>query len=159
MQLLYFITTVTSQVHSARHHKRAGYSTLPRVVQEIASLSTVLLVVFWTNLHVGPHSCKTEKLFIICNDGIEKIIWLSFNTGQSNPPHPPSTPSREECRVDSTVRLEQFMNIIHFHEIYDRQRLFIYNFLNSLCVELISEKNSELGAIDFMNFSMLENFQ
>ena len=26
MQLLYFITTVTSQVHSARHHQRAGYS-------------------------------------------------------------------------------------------------------------------------------------
>ena len=24
MQLLYFITTVTSQVHSARHHQRAG---------------------------------------------------------------------------------------------------------------------------------------
>ena len=29
MQLLYFITTVTSQVHSARHHQRAGYSALP----------------------------------------------------------------------------------------------------------------------------------
>ena len=28
MQLLYFITTVTSQVHSARHHQRAGYSAL-----------------------------------------------------------------------------------------------------------------------------------
>ena len=28
MQLLYFITTVTSQVHTARHHQRAGYSTL-----------------------------------------------------------------------------------------------------------------------------------
>ena len=26
MQLLYFITTVTSQIHSARHHQRAGYS-------------------------------------------------------------------------------------------------------------------------------------
>ena len=26
MKLLYFITTVTSQVHSARHHQRAGYS-------------------------------------------------------------------------------------------------------------------------------------
>ena len=25
MQLLYFITTVTSQVHSARHDQRAGY--------------------------------------------------------------------------------------------------------------------------------------
>ena len=31
MQLLYFITTVTSQVHSARHHQRAGYSALPSV--------------------------------------------------------------------------------------------------------------------------------
>ena len=29
MQLLYFITTVTSQVHSARHHQRVGYSALP----------------------------------------------------------------------------------------------------------------------------------
>ena len=28
MQLLYFITTVTSQVHSARHHQRAGFSKL-----------------------------------------------------------------------------------------------------------------------------------
>ena len=28
MQLLYFITTVTSQVHSARHHQHAGYSAL-----------------------------------------------------------------------------------------------------------------------------------
>ena len=31
MQLLYFITTVTSQVHSARHHQRVGYSALPSV--------------------------------------------------------------------------------------------------------------------------------
>ena len=31
MQLLYFITTVTSQVLSARHHQRAGYSALPSV--------------------------------------------------------------------------------------------------------------------------------
>ena len=31
MQLLYFITTVTSQVHSARYHQRAGYSALPNV--------------------------------------------------------------------------------------------------------------------------------
>ena len=31
MQLLYFITTVTSQVHSARHHQCAGYSALPSV--------------------------------------------------------------------------------------------------------------------------------
>ena len=31
MQLLHFITTVTSQVHSARHHQRAGYSALPSV--------------------------------------------------------------------------------------------------------------------------------
>ena len=31
MQLLYFITTVTSQVHSARYHQRAGYSALPSV--------------------------------------------------------------------------------------------------------------------------------
>ena len=28
MQLLYFITTVTSQVHSARHNQHAGYSAL-----------------------------------------------------------------------------------------------------------------------------------
>ena len=32
MQLLYFITTATSQVHSARHHQRAGYSALPSVL-------------------------------------------------------------------------------------------------------------------------------
>ena len=31
MQLLYFITAVTSQVHSARHHQCAGYSVLPSV--------------------------------------------------------------------------------------------------------------------------------
>ena len=31
MQLLYFITSVTSQVHSARHHQRAGYSALPSI--------------------------------------------------------------------------------------------------------------------------------
>ena len=31
MQLLYFTTTVTSQVHSVRHHQRAGYNTLPSV--------------------------------------------------------------------------------------------------------------------------------
>ena len=31
MQLLYFITTVTGQVHSARHHQRAGYSALPSI--------------------------------------------------------------------------------------------------------------------------------
>ena len=31
MQLLYFITTVTSQFHSARHHQRAGYSALRSV--------------------------------------------------------------------------------------------------------------------------------
>ena len=31
MQLLYFITTVTSQVNSARHHQRAGYSALPSI--------------------------------------------------------------------------------------------------------------------------------
>ena len=31
MQLFYFITTVTSQVQSARHHQRAGYSALPSV--------------------------------------------------------------------------------------------------------------------------------
>ena len=31
MQLLYFITTVTSQVYSARHHQHAGYSALPSV--------------------------------------------------------------------------------------------------------------------------------
>ena len=30
--LLYFITTVTSQIHSARHHQRAGYSALPSVL-------------------------------------------------------------------------------------------------------------------------------
>ena len=29
--IIYFITTVTSQVHSARHHQRAGYSALPSV--------------------------------------------------------------------------------------------------------------------------------
>ena len=34
VQLLYFITTVTSQIHSARHHQRAGYraSSLTAVV-------------------------------------------------------------------------------------------------------------------------------
>ena len=31
MQLLYFNTTVTSQVHSARHHQHAGYTALPSV--------------------------------------------------------------------------------------------------------------------------------
>ena len=31
MQLLYFITTVTSQVHSTRHHQRVGYSVLPSI--------------------------------------------------------------------------------------------------------------------------------
>ena len=31
MQLLYFIATVTSQVHSAGHHQCAGYSALPSV--------------------------------------------------------------------------------------------------------------------------------
>ena len=31
MQLLYFITTMTSQVHSARRHQRVGYSALPSV--------------------------------------------------------------------------------------------------------------------------------
>ena len=31
MQLLYFITTVTSQFHSARHNQHAGYSALPSV--------------------------------------------------------------------------------------------------------------------------------
>ena len=31
MQLLYFITTVISQVYSARHHQSAGYSALPSV--------------------------------------------------------------------------------------------------------------------------------
>ena len=31
MQLLYFITTVTSQVHSARHHQHVGYSALPSI--------------------------------------------------------------------------------------------------------------------------------
>ena len=29
--ITYFITTVTSQVESARHHQRAGYSALPSV--------------------------------------------------------------------------------------------------------------------------------
>ena len=33
MQLLYFITTVISQVHSARHHQHAGYSALPSNTQ------------------------------------------------------------------------------------------------------------------------------
>ena len=31
MQLLYFITTVTSQVHSASHRQHAGYSALPSI--------------------------------------------------------------------------------------------------------------------------------
>ena len=31
MQLLYFIITVTSLVHSDRHHQRAGYSALPSI--------------------------------------------------------------------------------------------------------------------------------
>ena len=31
MQVLYFITTVTSKVHSASHHQRAGYSALPSI--------------------------------------------------------------------------------------------------------------------------------
>ena len=31
MQLLHFITTVTSHVHSARHHQRAGYSALASI--------------------------------------------------------------------------------------------------------------------------------
>ena len=31
MQLLYFITSVTSQVHSARYHQRVGYSALPSI--------------------------------------------------------------------------------------------------------------------------------
>ena len=31
MQLLYFITTVTSQVHSARHHQCVGHSALQSV--------------------------------------------------------------------------------------------------------------------------------
>ena len=31
MQLLYIITNMTSQVHSARHHQRVGYSALPSV--------------------------------------------------------------------------------------------------------------------------------
>ena len=29
--VLMLVTTVTSQVHSARHHQRAGYSALPSV--------------------------------------------------------------------------------------------------------------------------------
>ena len=29
--MLMLVTTVTSQVHSARHHQRAGYSALPSV--------------------------------------------------------------------------------------------------------------------------------
>ena len=29
----------------------------------------------------------TETLFIICDDGMEKITWLSFNTEQSNAFH------------------------------------------------------------------------
>ena len=31
LNFAFFITTVTSQVHSARHHQRAGYSALPKV--------------------------------------------------------------------------------------------------------------------------------
>ena len=43
MQLLYFITTVTSQVHSARHHQRVGYSALPSV--------SLLNVIMFNNLY------------------------------------------------------------------------------------------------------------
>ena len=51
MQLLYFITTVTSQVHSARHHQLAGYSTLPSV--------KLLYVIHWkyTNCRGGGGGC------------------------------------------------------------------------------------------------------
>ena len=44
MQLLYFITAVSSQVHSAGHHQRAGYSA--------SSLTSVIIafVLFMYNL-------------------------------------------------------------------------------------------------------------
>ena len=49
MQLLYFITTVISQVHSSRHHQCAGYSAVQDTVLYRASSLAIDFDFDWTD--------------------------------------------------------------------------------------------------------------
>ena len=61
--LLYFITTVTSQVHSARHHQRAGNSALPSVYFRF--IDDMLLRLYYL-YEKSPKKCR--ELQDIIND-------------------------------------------------------------------------------------------
>ena len=61
--LLYFITTVTSQVHSARHHQRVGNSALPSVYFRF--IDDMLLRLYYL-YEKSPKKCR--KLQDIIND-------------------------------------------------------------------------------------------
>ena len=66
MQLLYFITTVTSQVHSARHHQRAGYSALPSVyffLLFVCWFFVVVVVLFGGGVGGGEGGYQSAKEF------------------------------------------------------------------------------------------------
>ena len=64
MQLLYFITTVISQVQSARHHQRAGYSALPSVLV-IKSLD--ICIKFYSNSRIGTNENNMKIKSVECD--------------------------------------------------------------------------------------------
>ena len=70
MQLLYFITTVTNQVHSARHHQRERYSALPRASSFYprAQASRVM--------QSGWCPCMSSKKIVI--ERTRDLIYLKF---------------------------------------------------------------------------------
>ena len=70
MQLLYFITTVTSQVHSARHHQRAGYSALPSYVWSLHFLGK-------GSPNLWVHSLKSLGKGLFCQRLLQIIIRLN----------------------------------------------------------------------------------
>ena len=57
MPLLYFITTVTSQVHSARHHQRAGYSALPSVYIVHYCYKLQFLTIMYVAIYLPEQPC------------------------------------------------------------------------------------------------------
>ena len=68
MQLLYFITTVTSQVHSARHHQRAG-TVLYRASSCISDVAIALVYSEKTRLK------KLITIIIIMNKSQEMTVF------------------------------------------------------------------------------------
>ena len=66
MQLLYFITTVTSQVHSARHHQRAG-TVLYRA-------SSCIMGLGW-GWSIMKHFSQQTKLAVVTIEHHVEVCW------------------------------------------------------------------------------------